>query len=88
MKRKSDFVMQNVGGEKLLVPLGANVITLNGLITLNDTAALVWELLAQECTLEELTVAVTEQFDTTPERARADVRTFIDEITQLGLLEQ
>jgi len=26
MKRKADFIMQNVGGENLLVPLGAQVM--------------------------------------------------------------
>ena len=87
MKRKADFMMQNVGGENLLVPLGAQVMDLNGLITLNDTAACVWELLAQERSLDELTAAVAERFDVTPERARADAQTFVDEITRLGLLE-
>ena len=87
MKRKADFMMQNVGGENLLVPLGAQVMDLNGLITLNDTGAYVWELLAQERTLDELTAAVAERFDVTPERARADVQTFVDEIDKLGVIE-
>jgi hypothetical protein len=88
MKRKADFIMQNVGGENLLVPLGAQVMDMNGIITLNDTAAYVWELLAQERSLDELTAAVAERFDVTPERACADVQTFVDEIAQLGLLKQ
>ena len=86
MKRKPDFMMQNVGGENLVVPLGAQVMDLNGLITLNDTAACVWELLAQECSLAELAAAVAKRFDVTPERARADVQTFLDEIARLGML--
>jgi len=87
MKRKADFLMQSVGGEILLVPLGAQVMDLNGLITLNDTAACVWELLAQERSLDELTAAVAERFDVAAEIACADVQTFVDEITRLGLLE-
>ena len=87
MKRKSDFMMQNVAGENLLVPLGAQVMDLNGLFTLNDTAACVWELLAEERTLAELASAVAERFDVTPEIARADVQTFVDEIARMGLLE-
>ena len=87
MKRKADFMMQNISGEKLLVPLGAQVMNMNGLVTLNDTAVCVWGLLAQERSLDELTAAVTERFDVIPERARADVQAFLDEITRLGLLE-
>ena len=87
MKRKADFLMQNVGGENLLVPLGAQVMNLNGLITLNDTAAYAWELLAEERSLDELAVALVERFDVDLERARVDVQTFVDEITRLGLLQ-
>jgi hypothetical protein len=86
MKRKADFMMQNVGGEKLLVPLGAQMMELNGVITLNDTAACVWELLAEECSLDQLTEAVAERFDVATGIASADVQTFLDEITRLGLL--
>lgn len=87
MKRKIDFIMQNVGGENLLVPLGAQVMDLNGIIILNDTGAWVWELLDEERSLDELTAAVAERFDVTPEIACSDVRTFLDEITKLGLIE-
>lgn len=87
MKRKKDFIMQNVGGENLLVPVGARVMDMNGLLTLNDTAAFVWELLAEERSLNELSAAVAEQFDVDPETGRADMQTFVDEITRLRLLE-
>jgi hypothetical protein len=87
MKRKSDFILQNVGGETLLVPLGAQVMDLNGLITLNGTAACVWELLAADHSIDELTAAVAERFDVDRETARADVRIFVHEIAKMGLLE-
>lgn len=87
MKRKADFMIRNVGGENLLVPLGSQVMDLNGLIILNDTAACVWELLTEEYTLDELAAAVAERFDVAAEITRADVQTFVDEINRLGLLE-
>lgn len=88
MKRKTDFVMRNIGGANLLVPLGAQVLNLNGLITLNGTGACVWELLAQERSLDELTAGVVERFDVDAETAHADVKSFADEIAKMGLLEQ
>ena len=88
MKYKNNFILQDICGEKILVPIGSQVMDMNGLVTLNDTAACVWELLAEDRTLDELAAAVAEQFDVEPERARADVQVFIDEITRMGLLEQ
>lgn len=88
MKRKADFIMQNVGGDNLLIPIGAQVMDLNGIIILNDTAALVWELLAQDRTADELASAVVEQFDVDAATAQADVQTFLTETARLGLLEE
>ena len=88
MRRKEDFLLQDVGGERLLVPLGAQVMNLNGLIVLNQTAAYTWALLAEERTLDELCAAVAERFDVAPDTARDDVGAFVDEIVHLGLLEQ
>lgn len=87
MKRKADFIMRYVGGERLLVPIGEQVMYLNGIVTLNTTGAFVWELLAEERTADELATAIAARFNVTLKLARTDVQIFVDEITRLGLLE-
>ena len=87
MKRKSDFTMQSVGGENLLVPLGAQVLDTNGLVTLNATGRCLWELLAQDRSVEDLAGALTEKFEVDIQSARTDVQVFLEEITRIGLLE-
>jgi hypothetical protein len=87
MKRSEDFLLQNVGGQDLLVPLGAKVMDMNSLITLNATGRRVWELLAEDHSLEYLVAKVVEQFDVDLERTRADVQAFLDDLGRLGLLE-
>ena len=77
-------MLQNVGGVALLTPLGAKVLDMNGLVVLNATASCVWELLADERTVDELAAAVSARFDVEPERARADVQAFLDEIAPMG----
>jgi hypothetical protein len=88
MKRKDDFMLQNVGGQGILVPLGAQVMDTNALITLNPTGRYVWELMAEDCSIDELAAAVAEKFDVELDRARVDVQAFLDEITSMGLVEQ
>jgi hypothetical protein len=87
MKRSEDFLLQNVGGQDLLVPLGAKVMDMNSLITLNATGRRVWELLAADRSLEYLVAEVVKRFDVDLERARADVQAFLDDLGRLGLLE-
>jgi hypothetical protein len=87
MKRSEDFLLKNVGGQDLLVPLGARVLAMNSLITLNATGRRVWELLAQDRSLEYLVAAVVEQFGVDQERVRADVQAFLDDLGRHGLLQ-
>jgi len=80
-------LLQNVGGQDLLVPIGAKVMDMNALITLNATGRRVWELLAEDRSVEYLVAQVVEEFDVDLERARADVQAFLDDLGRLGLLE-
>ncbi len=79
--------MQNIGGQSFLVPLAAQVIDLNGLITLNSTATYMWEYLAEERSFDELVTAVVDHFDVDDETATSDVRAFLDKIIPMGLIE-
>ena len=87
MKRNADYMMQNIGGEILLVPLGAEVKRLHGVITLNSTAVCLWKLLEGERSIDELIATIKDRFDVADQDARSDVQAFVEEIGQLGLLE-
>lgn len=80
-------MLQSVGGENMLVPLGSQVVDTNGMVILNSTGRYVWELLAEDRSVDELATAVVERFDVDRERARADVQAFLDDITHIGLVE-
>lgn len=87
MKRKSDFISRTVGGQDLVVPIGAQLIDMNAIIVLNPTGKYLWDLLSEDRTVESLAAAVAEQFDVEFHRVLADVQAFLDEIDQMGLLE-
>jgi hypothetical protein len=88
MKRSRDFLLQQVGGQDLLVPTGARVMDMNALITLNATGRLVWELLAEDRSPEELVAEMVSHFEVDREQARADIQVFLDDLGKMGLLEQ
>jgi len=69
------------------VPLGAKVLDMNALITLNATGRIVWELLAQDRSLEYLVTEVVKEFDIDEDSARGDVQAFLNELGRLGLLK-
>jgi hypothetical protein len=87
MKRRAKFVLQNIGGENVLVPFGSQVMDLNGIVTLNVTGCFLWEHLSEDRSLDDLALAATKKFDVDYERVRIDIQHFLDEISSMGLLE-
>ena len=87
MRRKDDFILQHVGGKSLLVPLGAQMGSLNGFVMFSETGAWLWELLAEERALDELARAVADQFEVDETTARGDVGAFLDKAARLGMIE-
>ncbi|MGD0399266.1 MAG: PqqD family protein [Syntrophobacteraceae bacterium] len=87
MKRKDDLLLQNVGGQDLLVPLGSKVLDMNGMVVLNPTGRYIWELLAEDRSLEDLVTAVVARFKVGADRAGADVRTFVDDLSRKGWID-
>jgi hypothetical protein len=87
MKRKEDFLLQNVGGQDLLIPLGSKVLDMNGMVVLNPTGRYIWELLAEDRSLEDLVTAVVDWFEVGTEQAGTDVRSFVEDLARQGLID-
>ncbi len=88
MKRKDKFVLKDVAGEKILIPIGTEVINFKGLVAMNATAAFIWEKLVNESTEDELINSISNEYNISVEAARLDLLEFIDTIDDLGLLEK
>lgn len=87
MIRKDQFVVRKIGDHTMLVPTGAMVLDLNGLITLNDTALCIWEYLDGRHAISDIARVLAERFEVDREQALSDVEAFIREIEHMGLLE-
>ena len=88
MKRSSAFVLRRIGSETLLVPVGAQVASINGLIVVNDVTSFVWNLLAEDRSLDALVLAVGEAFEVESDRARQDLRVLLDDLSCMGVLDE
>ena len=89
MKQKKGFVLRDVCGEKVIVGEGIEAVNFNKLISLNDTAAWLWEKAAElgDFTAQELADALCKEYDVTPERALADVEKLMASWQSAGIVE-
>lgn len=86
MKRSTDFLLRDVAGTLVIVPVGAAVSVFPGMITLNATGAYLWELLETEQSVETLTDALVARYEVDNEKARADVEAFLTKLKPTGAL--
>ena len=88
MRIKTQFILQQVVDEYLLVPIGSEAERLHGVITLNSTGAFLWEKLAGGVSeKEELVDLLMSDYNIDANTANADVQSFINELSSFGCLE-
>lgn len=86
MKRSSEFLMRDVAGSLVIVPVGTAVSAFPGMITLNAVGAYIWELLETEQTIDSLAQALVERYEVDTATATADVKAFIDKLNATGAI--
>lgn len=86
MVRNENFLMQEVAGKQVVVPVGTAAAEFPGMITLNETGAFLWGLLETEQTEQSLLEAILEQYDVAPETAKADIAAFLDRLKKVGAI--
>ncbi len=86
MKRCADFLLRDVAGSMVIVPVGAAVSAFPGMVTLNATGAYIWELLETEQTETSLAEALVARYEVDEATALADVRAFIGKLKPIGAI--
>jgi len=82
MKIKEGFMLRDVAGSYVVVPMGKEAADFNGMITLNETGAFLWKQLEKGCTREELLAAMQKEYDVTEERASQGIEKFLAQIEE------
>ena len=86
MKIKDGFMLRQIAGSWVVVPLGQRVVEFNGLMTLSESGALIWKKLETGAELDELIQLILAEYDIDEVTARNDVEEFIDNAKASGVL--
>ncbi len=89
MRIKKGFDMQEVCGMQVIVATGMGNIDFSKIINLNDTAASMWKaVVGKDFQLEDLTKALTDEYEVDEATARTDAQSTLRQWTEIGLIEQ
>ena len=87
MKVKNNFALRNIAGTTAVFPLGDNIINFTGMLTLNESGVILWNLLERGCTKEDLVNALLKEYDVSNDVALADVEAFISRLSEVGCID-
>ena len=87
MKIKDGFMLREVAGQWVVVPLGERVVEFNGIMTLSESGAMLWKLLEKDIIEEQLVGAILKEYAIDEETAKTDVQEFIEELAGRAMIE-
>ena len=86
MKLNSGFLTHNDGDNKLLASTGATKFS--GLVRSNQTAGFIIECLEQNTNEDEIVAKMQKKWEVSDEIARRDVRKVIDQLRNIGAIDE
>ncbi len=87
MKIKDDFVLRRVANTWTVLPLSAEVLNFDGMLTLNESGAMLWNVLIKGADFDMLVDALLNEYDVTREQALADAEEFLNMLKSVGCIE-
>ena len=89
MKIKNGLELQNVCGEHIIIPAGEENMDFSQIISLNPTAAYLWENVAKrECfTVEDMVQLLLDEYEEEENVAIEDCKLIAERWAEMGLLE-
>ena len=87
MKIKDGFMLREVAGKWVVVPLAERVVEFNDIMTLSESGALLWKVLEKDVEEEELLQALFSEYSIDEMTAKADVQEYISTLLEKGLIE-
>ena len=87
MQIKNGFMLRDIAGQAVVVPLGSRVVEFNGIMTLSESGALLWRKLENNSSFEEMVELLLAEYDIDKETASKDVENFLESMKSNKILE-
>lgn len=86
MKIKEGYLLREVAGSNIVVPVGSGNMDFSGVITLNEVGSFIWKQLEKDATREDILNNLLSEYDVDKATAESDVDEFINKLKGAELL--
>ena len=89
MKIKEGYLVREVAGSTLAIPVGEEAGSFGGMLRLNETGVFLWHLLEKEADVASLVDALLSEYEGVDrETATCDVEAFLNGLRKNGSLDE
>lgn len=86
MRIEKEFVLREIAGDYIIIPTGKTALEFNGMITVNEVGVSIWKMLQEEVTFDQVLQGIMEEYEVEEDAAREDIREFLDQLGEAGIL--
>ncbi len=86
MKIKEGYLLRQVAGSNIVVPVGEGSIDFSGVITLNEVGAFIWQILEKGADKQEILDKMLAEYDVPKETAEKDIDEYIEKLRGAELI--
>jgi len=88
MRLKKDFALRQIADTWVVLALAEETVNFSGMLTLNDSGAMLWRILEEKCETEALVEVLMAEYEVSEEVAKADAQEFINKLIKAGCIEE
>lgn len=89
MKLSSEFMLKEIAGTFVLIPVGQNIVACKNLLRLNETGAFIMQKLEEGTTYDDLLNALVVEYEAEENEVdilRADLDTFLNQAREINAI--
>lgn len=86
MKLKKDFILREIMGDVVLVPINQSTSQFNGLITVNELGKFIWENLEKVQDENDLLQLILDEYEVDRDVAKKDLDEFLQVLKDMEII--
>ena len=86
MKLKKDFILREIMGDVVLVPINESTSSFNGLITVNELGKFIWENIESAKDEDELLQRILDEYEVERDVAKKDLDEFLQVLKDMDII--
>ena len=86
MKIKKEFILREIVGDIVLVPINKSTSKFDGLITMNEIGKFIWENIESAKDEEELLQTILDEYEVDKDIAKADLDEFLGKLKAVDII--